>query len=66
MTLPKSGMAGPRIIEGYSFDDVDNKPCDHLDAPLTWQGKNVSALRGQSVQVRFWLKDVGIFAIQCS
>jgi hypothetical protein len=66
VTVPKSGMAGPRIIEGYSFDDVDNKPCDHLDAPLTWQGKNVSALRGQSVQVRFWLKDVGIFAIQCS
>lgn len=55
----------PETIEGYSFEECDNKAADLLDTEITWGGKNVAALKGQPVQVRFYLKKVGLYALRC-
>ena len=59
-------FGSPQIIEGYGFEQCDLIPSDLLDAEITWQGKNVAALRGTPVQVRFYLRNVGLYAIQCT
>jgi len=61
--VPKDGA--PQPIDGYRFEDCDTQADDLLDAEITWQGKNVSALRGTAVQVRFHILNVGLYAIQC-
>ena len=62
--VPKRGWGPPEVVEGYSFADCDAEPHDLLDYSLTWQGKNLAPLRGTSVQIRFYLRNVGLYAMQ--
>ena len=61
--VPRNG--GPAAVEGYSFGECDARADDLLDNPITWQGKNLASLRGTAVQVRFYLRNVGLYAMQC-
>lgn len=56
----------PTVVEGYGFDDFDGQVGDLTDARLTWRGKNVAALKGTAVQIRFHMKHVGLYAIRCA
>ncbi len=62
--VPREGPPTP--IEGYTFEVCDAKADNLLDGVITWQGKDVSALRGTAVQVRFYLRNVGLYAVQCA
>ena len=62
--VPERGWGPPEAVEGYTFADCDAEPHDLLDYSLTWQGKNLAPLRGLSVQIRFYLRNVGLYAMQ--
>ena len=51
--------------EGFSFDDCDPLSIDHTDATVTWKGKkDLGALAGQPVYLRFELQNMGLFAFR--
>ena len=53
------------LAEGYTLDECQPITGDHLDAPLTWNGKtDVSHLRGQTVRLRFDLYKADLYAIK--
>ena len=62
--VPQCG--GPAVVEAYSFDECDAKADDLIDNTITWRGKGLASLRGTAVQVRFCLRNVGLYAMQCA
>lgn len=56
-----------QAYEGFSLDDCDPLCIDHTEAVVTWRGsKNLSALRGKPVYLRFELEDMGLYAFRVS
>ena len=53
-----------RAIEGYTYADCDPNHVDDFDHPVTWKGKNVSALIGRSVYVRFFMRNSFVFGFR--
>jgi len=53
------------VYEGFSFDDCDPIAFDHTDTVVTWKGKrDLSALVGKPLYLRFELKDMGIYSFR--
>ncbi len=50
--------------QGYGFDDCDAEPRDLLDHHVTWRGRTLAPLRGQPVQLRFYLRNHGLYALR--
>jgi hypothetical protein len=57
-----------QAIAGYGLDDCDVIRGDHLSHPVTWGGgtRDLSALRGRSVYIRFMLQDAGLWSLRVS
>ena len=54
-----------RPIPGYTFDDCDSMRVDSLAHPVSWRGKaDISALRDQSVYIRFFIRSAYLFAFR--
>ena len=54
-----------KTVEGYTLDDSQSISGDHIDVPLTWNGSaDVSALRGQTVRLKFDLYKADLYAIR--
>ena len=53
-----------RAIGGYTFRDCDPNHVDDLAHEITWKKKDVSALIGQNVYVRFYLRNAYVFAFR--
>ena len=52
-------------IPGYTFDDCDIIKVNALAHPVSWRGKaDISALRDQSVYIRFFIKSGYLFAFR--
>ena len=51
-----------RAIEGYTFRDCDPNHVDDLAHEITWGKKDVSALQGKDIHVRFFLRNAYVFA----
>jgi hypothetical protein len=50
---------------GYALDDMEPVYGDRLDAPVAWSGRrDVAALAGRTVRLRFALKDADVFAFR--
>ena len=64
--LPDGRFGPPTVVAGYSHDDCDAAPRDLLDHHITWQGKDLGQLRGQAVQLRFYLRNMRLYALQLS
>jgi len=60
------GGGMPEPVGGFSFDDCDAEAADALEHPITWQQKNLASVRGTAVQVRFYLRGVGLYSVQCA
>lgn len=53
------------VYEGFGLDDCDPIAFDHTDAVVTWRGKrDLSALTGKPVYLRFELQDMGLYAFR--
>ena len=53
-----------RAIDGYTYADCDPNLMDDTAVPLTWRGKNVSALMGRSVYIRFFMRNMFVFGFR--
>ena len=53
-----------RAIDGYTFRDCDPNHVDDLAHEITWKKKDLSALIGRSVYVRFYLRNAYVFAFR--
>jgi len=52
-------------VEGYTLDDCQPLSGDHIDAPLTWNGRtDLSHLRGRTVRLHFDLYKADLYAIR--
>ena len=52
-------------LPGFSMADMDPMFGDSLDRMVEWKGKgDVSELSGQTIRMRFILKDADLFAFQ--
>ncbi|MBN1641057.1 MAG: hypothetical protein JXA09_07465 [Anaerolineae bacterium] len=50
-------------VDGYALTDLEPLYGDALDRPVTWAGgKDLGALRGEPIRLRFVLKDADVFA----
>ena len=59
--------AAGKPYPGYALEDCDELFGDTLDRTVTWREKSdVSALAGQSVRVRFRLRDADLFSYRFS
>jgi len=51
--------------EGFTLEDCDPLAIDHTDAVVTWKGsKDLSALAGKPVYLRFELHQMGLFSFR--
>jgi len=48
--------------EGFGLDDCDPVRGNSTSAPVTWNGKDLSALRGQSAYLRFEMRHADLFS----
>ena len=53
-----------RAIDGYTYADCDPNLMDDTAVPLTWRGRNVSALMGRSVYIRFFMRNMFVFGFR--
>ena len=60
--VERSGLA----IEGFTYNDCDANHADDLAIPITWRGKDLSALLGRSVYLRFFMRNMFLFGFQFS
>ena len=52
-------------MDGYTLDDCQSISGDHVDAPMIWNGSaDLSALRGQTIRLRFDLYKADLYAIR--
>jgi hypothetical protein len=57
--------AGGRPLPGFAAADMPPLYGDELDATVRWKkGSDLSALKGQTVQLRVRLKDADLFALR--
>ena len=57
--------AAENSIPGYAFDDMNPIYGDRLDFPVFWNGRrDVGALAGLPVRLRFELRDADVFSIR--
>ena len=53
--------------DGFRLEDCDPLAIDHTDATVTWKGKrDLSALAGKPVYLRFELQQMGLFSFRIS
>jgi hypothetical protein len=53
-----------RAIEGYTYADCDPNHVDDLAVPITWRGKDMSALIGRNVHIRFFMRNMFVFSFR--
>lgn len=53
-----------KVIEGFALDDMEPLYGDELDAAVFWKAGKLAALVGQTVRLRFVLKDADLFALR--
>ena len=53
-----------RAIEGYTYADCDPNLVDDIAVPTTWGGKDLSALMGRKVHVRFFMRNMFVFGFR--
>jgi len=52
-------------VPGYTLDDCDELFGDTIDRGVTWKTKpDLSSIAGQTVRVRFVLRDADLFSFQ--
>ena len=56
---------GGRPLPGFTLDDCEQTFGDTVERPVTWKkGTDVSSIAGQTVRLRFLLKDADLYAFQ--
>ena len=53
-----------RAIEGYTYAECDANHVDDLAVPITWQGRDLSALVGRRLYLRFFLRNMYLFGFR--
>ena len=53
-----------RAIEGYTYADCDSNQVDDLAVPITWGGRDMSALMGRRVHIRFFMRNMYVFGFR--
>ena len=52
-----------KALPGFALDDCEETFGDSIEREVAWKaGKDVSALAGKAVRLRFVLKDADVFA----
>ena len=52
-----------RVISGYEKELCYFQDVDDLYLPLVWDGKDGAALAGQTVSLRFYIRDARVYAV---
>ena len=53
-----------RAIPGYTYAECDPNHVDDTATPITWRGKDLSALVGQAVYIRFFMRNSYVFGFR--
>ena len=53
-----------RAIEGYTYADCDTNLVDDIAVPTTWGGKDLSALMGRNIHIRFFMRNMFVFSFR--
>ena len=53
-----------RAIPGYTYAECDPNHMDDTATPITWRGKDLSALVGQALYIRFFMRNSYVFGFR--
>ena len=57
--------AGGKPLPGFTLEDAVEQIGDEIERTVSWKsGSDISKLAGQSLKLRFVMKDADLFAVQ--